>query len=267
MGLWVDEMENNKNIYEHINDSEYLKINGYPLHSPYGLLRPIKVCEYGYFIKYITFLKKTSNNLKGLLFSNMMKETKNKDNLLNFKELLTNNEVTMFMHQNYFGTKDFIMDLINIVFVNDDNLDVEIMFYKITKNDKKWNEFRKYILSFNGIIFKDESGDSEIQRFNNLSNALKESKGDSINFESMFTSIMAFTGGCQPDIINNYTLYQFHAVFNRIMCGKNYDTSVLFKTVDSKGSIKITSWAKPKDDVLKSNEFVKLTSLSEKKEI
>jgi|LGOV01.1.fsa_nt_gb hypothetical protein len=251
---------------ECINNAGYLKINGFPLNSDYGLLRPIKVYEYEMFMKYVNFLKKTSKNIKALFLNEMMKTNDNKDSIKEFRDLLINNEMVIFMHQNYFETKVFIEDLIRLAFVDNEELDVETVFINATKSDKEWDKFRKYVLAFNGIVTKDESGDAEIQRFNNLSNALKESKGDSINYESTYSTIMAFNG-YRPDEINNLTIYQFNALFHRIMAIKNYDTSVLFKTVDSKGTVKITSFATPKEDKLKDNEFVKLTSLSDKQDI
>ncbi len=251
---------------EHTNNTSYLKINGFPLNSEYGLLKPIKVYEYEEFMKYVAFLKKTTKNIKMLFLGEMMKATDNKESIKEFRDLLINNEMVKFIHQDYFQTKEFVESLIKLTFVNNEELDVNTVFINITKSDKSWDKFRKFILAFNGIVTKDESGDAEIQRFNNLSNAMKEAKGDTINFESTYTTIMAFSG-YDIDKINNLTLYQFNTLFHRIMAFKNYDTSVLFKTVDSKGSIKITSWASPKEDKLKDNEFVKLTSLSEKQDI
>ena len=66
---------------ECINNAGYLKINGFPLNSDYGLLRPIKVYEYEMFMKYVNFLKKTSKNIKALFLNEMMKTNDNKDEI------------------------------------------------------------------------------------------------------------------------------------------------------------------------------------------
>lgn len=48
----------------------------------------------------------------------------------------------------------------------------------------------------------------------------------------------------KPHDVNDLTMYQFYALFNRLQFFKSYDTSTLYKTVDAKDKVKVIEWFK-----------------------
>ncbi|HHY96860.1 MAG TPA: hypothetical protein GYA04_02370 [Acholeplasma sp.] len=94
------------------------------------------------------------------------------------------------------------------------------------------------ICEINCIDFERPNPNPEIERFNQMRRLMQKNKGESIDFESMYTSVgLAF--GKDPD---DMTLYKFHKYFARLAQFKNHDTTVLFRTVDN--NVKIEPWYK-----------------------
>lgn len=82
---------------------------------------------------------------------------------------------------------------------------------------------------------------------------MQKSKGESLTFEAMYTSVgLAF--GKDPD---DMTLYKFYKYFDRLSQFKNYDTTTLFATVST--DVKIEPWFKSFEE--KKNE---MQTISEK---
>ena len=69
------------------------------------------------------------------------------------------------------------------------------------------------------------------------------SGGQDINFDTMYSTVWIATGN-KPD---DMTLYQFQELFHRFSMIKQYETSTLFKTVDSKGTIDVMNWYENKN--------------------
>ena len=111
----------------------------------------------------------------------------------------------------------------------------------------EFDDFRKLILSFNGVEFVEANPNPEIQKFNIMKSIINRSKGSQVTFYSIVTSV-AVVGGFRPHDIVDFTLFQLYAYFKRIEFFKMYDTTTLYKTVDAKDSIKIIDWFKSAKD-------------------
>lgn len=239
------------------NNNHHFKIKGKSIKTKYGTVRPILVDEYEKFIPYISFLKKYPRTIKSILFNMKVNETDDYEKRGSYKNDLDNNDLVYFIIKNDYGLKDSLNDMLNFIM---DDYDSSI-YTTILESDDSWDEFRKFILSFNGIIVEDESDDPEIRKFDEYSRALKEAKGQTVDFESIYTSILVRTG-MDTNQINNLTIYQFYSIFKRIGAFFNYETSTLYKTVDSKGTINVIPWS----TVIEKNnkESIKLSDFGKK---
>ena len=113
----------------------------------------------------------------------------------------------------------------------------EDVFDKI-QTSKEFEYYRDLIIEVNCINIDKPNLNPEIERFNKIKKMMN--KGESVSFETMYTSVWV----CTQTKPNEMTLYQFNKLFFRISQMKAFDMTTLYKTVDSKGSIKIESWAK-----------------------
>lgn len=113
----------------------------------------------------------------------------------------------------------------------------EDVFSKIS-NSEEFEEYRDLIIEINCIPYEKPNPNPEIEKFNQMRRLIQKHKGESIDFESMYTSVgLAF--GKDPD---DMTLYKFNKYFSRLAQFKNYDTTTLFATVSS--DVKIEPWYK-----------------------
>lgn len=113
----------------------------------------------------------------------------------------------------------------------------EDVFDKISNNEE-FEEYRDLIVEINCIPYEKPNPNPEIEKFNQMRRLIQKHKGESIDFESMYTSVgLAF--GKDPD---DMTLYKFNKYFSRLAQFKNYDTTTLFATVSSE--VKIEPWYK-----------------------
>lgn len=76
--------------------------------------------------------------------------------------------------------------------------------------------------------------------------------------EDMITTIVA-NNGMDINMLAKYTIYQIKAIFQRVLKLKNYEATVLFKTIDGKIPIdhfaeEIDMFRNPYDDIIKSDE-------------
>lgn len=231
-----------------------LKIKGDSIQTKYGIMRPILVEEYEEFIPYISLLKKIPATLKSILFKMVVDSTDDYDKRAIYKDQIDNNDIVYFMKRNDFGLRDSVDELLDFIMESYD----EEVYTIIFNSDEDWDEFRRFILDFNGITVQEESDDAEIQKFDAYSQALKEAKGEAINFESIYTSIIVKTGMI-PEQINKLTIYQFYSIFRRIGAFFNYETTTLYKTIDTSGKIKVVPWSKiinkPKKKEIKFSDF------------
>lgn len=241
-------------INKHINK---LKIKGEPTKTKYGLMKHVRVSEYEEFMQYITLLKKDYKVLKSSLFSLSIQHYDNPDDRKKFKNMLDNNDAGDYIRNNIFGLKQSINNLLDFIML--ENKD-DIIEY-ISQSNDTWDEFRNFVLEFNGINTKDDTADKEMQKFDQYRRALNKAKGQAIDFESMYTSLIV-GANLTPEQINHLTVYQFNRIFSRLSAFKNYDTSVLFKTVDTSGDIEIKPWSSIIDT--NKDDKVKLSDIAEK---
>ena len=139
----------------------------------------------------------------------------------------------------------------------------EDVFSKIS-NCEEFEEYRDLIIEINCIPYKKPNPNPEIEKYNQMKRLIQKHKGESINFESMYTSV-GLVFGKDPD---DMTLYKFNKYFSRLAQFKNYDTTTLFATVSS--DVKIESWYKVIEEnkeelqTISEEEFRRRTHKSEK---
>lgn len=130
------------------------------------------------------------------------------------------------------------------------------VFDEIQLNEE-FEYYRDLIVEINCIPYQKPNPNPTIAWFEKLEQQVKEKSGEPISFESIYTSVWVGVGVCPKDL----TLYEFHKLFFRIGQMKNFDTTTLFKTVDTSGNIQIESWAK---DEKKKKKTVSLEELMSK---
>lgn len=111
-------------------------------------------------------------------------------------------------------------------------------FFKVTKESFEY--YRKLILDMNCIKEEKINPNPEIQKWIEKSKKFKQQQAGGMTFADIVTSV-AMYAGVTYDQINELTIYQLYASFQRIAMFKNYDTSTLFSTV-SVEKINIESW-------------------------
>lgn len=110
--------------------------------------------------------------------------------------------------------------------------------FDLVESDKDLEYYIDLIKDINNIKLEKPNPNPEIERRNKLKKMLQEQKGETVSFESMFTSIEAITGR-DP---SKMTVYRFYKVFDRIGQIKDYDTSTMHAMVSDKA--KIEPWYK-----------------------
>ena len=214
-------------------EQEHMWVLGLRLKTPYGSVRPLKVKEYPIYSQQIEFLK-----LQGWEISNtIIREVKGtKVEELITKDLRENNFLTCIQN-NVFQLRSQYLEIFNI-FVDDFE---DRYLWEMTQED--FDSFRKLILAFNGIEFIEKNQNPEIQKFNIMKNIIGKSKGSEITFDAVVSSV-GVGCGLKPHDIVDFSIYQLYSYFKRLEFFKMYDTTTLYKTVDSKDSIKVIDWFK-----------------------
>jgi hypothetical protein len=106
------------------------------------------------------------------------------------------------------------------------------------KDDSQLNLIRTLVREMNCITHEEKNPNPEIQYYNDLKKLYNERKGNTITFEAMFSSVMMECGL----FTNELTIYQLHAMFNRIQQVKQYDRTVLYSSVSDK--VTVEPWYK-----------------------
>lgn len=125
----------------------------------------------------------------------------------------------------------------------------EDVFDKIESNEE-FEQYRELILEVNCIPYEKPNPNPEIEKYNAMRRLMQKHKGDSMDFESMYTSVWVGIGQC-PDKL---TMYKFNKLFERIAQFKNYDTTTLFATVS--GDTKIDAWYKVVEKKEEEKQFI-----------
>jgi len=245
------------------NSISEFRILGLPEKTKYGVIKQMKVIDYPKITSHLALLKKSCQKIKINILNIFMSGTDNKDAIKEFRQELKDNELVYFIRENVLGLKNDIYEIIDYMFEEYDEDLIDVIF----SSDAEWDKFRKFILKLNGFTINPEDErvkpKSQLElMFDLAEKVMEEKKGNVTDFHAMYTSILVETG-MTPDEINNLTINQFFSVFRRIGKFKRYETTTLFKTVDSSGKIKIIPWSTI-DEINKENDdkLVKLSSLA-----
>jgi len=209
-------------------------IQGYPLITDYGFIKALKVYQSLEYRDEIDFIKQ-----QGWEIVNMLKNIYSETDFVHETMLkdLENNELIVCIRLNLFGLKDNYLRVFSMFI---DNFE-EISFWKMTQTE--FDNLRKLILKFNKIHLYEANPNSRIERYNRINSYIAFKKSRMLEFDTMFSALMiGIGGGKTPDEINNLTLRQFNSAYDRITLVKGYETTTLYKTVDSKDSVKIVDW-------------------------
>lgn len=203
-------MQNIKDLY----------ILGMPIETPIGEFRFLKVHEFPKFIIYTPYIQ-----LYKFEIINKIKEfDKTLAEVLNQVEFIEIIRIMKDFNELYSVFKELFTWVVN-----------EDAFDKI-KTDEEFNFYKKLIMIMNGGRIEEKSPNPEIQYFNELKKLYNARKSDSVSFESIVSSVWAYTG--QNPF--NLTIYQLYCLFTRISQIKAYDTTTLYSTISSE--VKVEPW-------------------------
>lgn len=216
-----------------------LFIIGLNLKTDYGIIRPIKVKEYASMAMDLQMIKSEDWEIKSLV-KKFAKDTPIKDKVY---DKIDNNSLIECIQENVYGLRDRYNNIFKKIVIDFD----EKKFLYQFSSQQEFDDFRKLILKFNQIPYIEWNPNPELRYFQRLELFFKKNNSKSIDFNAMYSSLMYV--GHSPHNINDYTLSQFYSLFKRIELFKGYDTSTLYKTVDSSGKTEIVEWYQSTDDV------------------
>ncbi len=180
-----------------------------------GEIHPIKLKDYDEFVQYATVLQVSKKTMK----------LDEDDSIANFDLLLgciAQDESILY----------FVTGLLNLVTgkhfhfsTEDDRVVFTDTDYSVKLSYDNYDQFRDIVMRQNLIFEKKVYKNKHLQEWAEM--ALKERSKNSIKVttEDMITTVHAFTG-TSFEVIENYTIYQLKAVFERVSKIKDYDTSI-----------------------------------------
>ncbi len=210
---------------------EEFYILGVPIRTDIGILHPVHVKQYPIFVKYLQILNMQDFEFKQIIDSFKDQIPADIYQLIQDVHFFEFLRMTKSLKENggfFFELFNHYIDLFKFCFKED-------VFEQI-KTFKEFEEYRDLIRNFNGIKYDKPNPNPIIERQNQLRKFLHESKGDTVTFNAMYTSILVATGNNPNDL----TLYQFNKIFDRISQFKNHDTTTLYRILDNK--IEIEAW-------------------------
>ena len=218
-----------------------LSIISTPLKTKYGIIRPIKVKEYPNLVVDIEILKmqdwEVKNWIKKSVKDSIIEETVNND--------LDINTTLQCIQNNLAGLRDKYNDMFCKFVIGFDD-----KFIHQFTTQEEFDEFRKQILTYNRINWIEWNPNPILRKYQKMDLFAKKTlSGGGVDFDAIYTSLMCV--GHSPHNINDYSLAQFYGAFSRLQLFKQYDTTTLFKTVDTSGKTEITEWFKSTLDVSK----------------
>lgn len=125
------------------------------------------------------------------------------------------------------------------------------------KDSSEYDELILLIKWVHGLPVEMENPNPVIARLDKIKKQLN-SRGESMDFDTMYSSVWIAIG-CRPD---NLTMYEFTELLFRITSIKAYETSTLFKTVDVKNDITVTSWSENR--IRDTKKYVNIDKLKNK---
>ncbi len=191
-----------------------------PIDCEIGKLHFIKVSEYDEFLNYIPLLNLQKFEVLQMIHPEY-KATFEKMQFIDIIRFFSGNEYELY--QGYRQLFEFCFK--------------EDVFEQI-KSDEEFEAYRTLIRKINFVSFDPPNQNPEIERFNSLKKMYAQKNHDALTFEAMYSSVWVATG-CRPA---DLTIYELNMLFNRICMFKNYDTSILFKTVTNE--VTIDAWYK-----------------------
>lgn len=224
--------EDKSKYYLEPNQSD-LSIISIPLKTEYGIIKPIKVKEYPSLMVDIEILKmqdwEVKSWVKKSIKGSYLENTVNED--------LDNNTMLECIKQNLIGLRDKYNAIFEKIVIDFDDK----FIFQFTSQEK-FDEFRKQILAYNRINYIEWNPNPLLRKYQKMDLFAKKTLSGSVDFDAIYTSLMCV--GHSPHNINDYSLAQFYGAFTRLQYFKQYDTSTLFKTVDSSGKTEIVEWFK-----------------------
>jgi len=201
-------------------------INGFPMKTDFGYIKPLKIREFWKHFTDIELLKKQGWEVK----KDILKYKDGHISIDQIKSDFDNHSFITCIRNNVASLRDEYTKIFKIfVYDFDDRV-----YWKMSQDD--FDNFRKLILDFNHIYYYEKNPNPVIERYNKAKNFLASRKGGTIEFDTVFSTLMVSSGGGHlPEEINNLTIRQFYLAFKRVEFSKAHQTTTLFKTVDSKG--------------------------------
>lgn len=209
-----------------------LFVIGSNLKTEYGTIRPFKVKEYPNMIFDIQILKMADWEIKSLLKKQIYGDVL-ADSILSDLSTLPLIECIKI---NTLGLRDKYNEIFSKIMLD---FDASKFLYRF-RTQEDFDSFRMLILDYNGIDYVIWEKNAELRYYQKLELFFNKATGKTVDFDAIFTSLMAI--GMKPHDINDFTLNQFYSAFKRLQFFKAYDTTTLFKTVDSKNKIEISEW-------------------------
>lgn len=203
-------------------------------------IKQIKVGNAKEFSRYADLLAKPTWKIKKEVINELVKREENKENRKIIIDNVKNTDLVDLIVMDKYSIGKFYCEGYNF-FIEDFD---KGMFGTIILDEEDLKHWNDKILSTNGYPISTENPNPEIERFNVMKREMQKAKGLTTDFESMYTSV-ALHGGYTQDEMNDMTFYFFYRLFSRLNYFKDYETTTLFKTVDSSGKIKIEPWYRP----------------------
>ena len=207
-------------------NQEPLWIQGLPMKTNYGFVRPVKIKSYSRFAGDFEFLKLQGFEIKDII----RKECRGSATEDLTKEILDGTSFLELVRNNFWSLRDRYHSAFGRFI---DEFDIKSF---VTMTQTEFDELRELILKFNGIQYYKRHPNPEVEKFN-IMERLNKRKGASggIEFDAVYALLMTREGGGhKPHDINDFTILQFYSAFNSIQNQKNHDATILFKTIDPK---------------------------------
>lgn len=188
-----------------------------------GDIYQIKIKDYDIFLEISKYLYISKQHMESQLGDQFNDDIK----LLDFLILITDDKLKL---QHDLEKLFSLVFKEEVVFVaNDKDYGFIIDENKII-NRNNYEEIREIIMKQNLLFEPKIFKDPLVQKWAEKVIKARSKNAIKINIEDMITTVSIKTGKSY-DLIANQSLYQLYADFKRISKDKDYDTSVLFKTV------------------------------------
>lgn len=236
-------------------------IVGHPLMTDYGYIKSIKVKDKNKLSNEIEFIK-----LQGWQVKNqILKYLSGNDNEEDIKAMFKSNSFIICVKNNVQQLRKVYKKVFDKFFV--DGFDEE-NFY--TMGQEEFDTLRELILDFNSIPYRRVNPNEDIDRFDRMKYIIAQRKGQVVDFDAMYSTLMTKEGGGHnPWDINEFTMRQFSHAFKRVEYVKGNEVTTLYKTVDTDNRVEVVAWFKSAleeeneersygsiDDLRKSNAFM-----------